>query len=62
MNETRRDFLKLAAAATVTSTLSRAAFAQTPRASSLVTGYISNEDSFGAVIEPRGNSVEPPST
>ena len=61
MNETRRDFLKLAAAATVTGTLSQVrAFAQ--NAASIEPGdrvYITNEDSNTiAVIDPRGNSVE----
>lgn len=61
MNETRRDFLKLAAAATATGTLSPGrAFAQS--AASIESGdrvYITNEDSNTiVVIDPRSNTVE----
>ena len=61
MNETRRDFLKLAAAATVAGTLGQGrAFAQ--GGASIEPGdrvYITNEDSNTiAVIDPRSNTVE----
>ena len=61
MIETRRDFLKLAAAATVASVLGqRQAFAQS--SASIESGdrvYITNEDSNTiTVIDPRSNTVE----
>src|SRR5688572_17518886 len=61
MNETRRDFLKLAAAAAVAGTLGQGrAFAQ--GGASIQPGdrvYITNEDSNTiAVIDPRSNTVE----
>ena len=61
MNETRRDFLKLAAAAAVAGTLAqRWALAQ--GGASIESGdrvYITNEDSNTiSVIDPRSNAVD----